>query len=73
MVPAIKKVQAREKAVQEAADELFKDDPDYVPGEDPVERILSMMFAGWVAPEPAPVPDDTPQPQTVPDLFAPGA
>ena len=45
----------------EAAADLFGDDPDFHPGDDPVEHVLSMMFAGWVpptVPEPATdVPD----------------
>jgi len=50
MVPAIKKVQAREAAAAEAARELF---PDLAPGEDPVDAIISMMFAGWIPEQPA--------------------
>jgi len=44
MVPAIKKVAAREAAAAEAARELF---PDLGPGEDPVDSIIAMMFADW--------------------------
>jgi len=86
MVPAIKKVQAREKAVAEATELLFSDDPDYVPGTDPVAYVMELMFAGWVAPTPAPSgdgeagppPGDAPAPATVPpqpvpDIFQPGA
>ena len=56
MVPAIKKVQAKEAAAHEAAKELF---PDLAPGEDPVEGIIAMMFEGWVPPEPVVVEPET--------------
>jgi hypothetical protein len=55
MVPAIKKMQKREAEVAEATALLFEDDPDYIPGTDPVQHILQMMFAGYVA-EPAEEP-----------------
>lgn len=55
MVPAIKKVQAREAAAAEAARELF---PDLAPGADPVEEIIAMMFSDWT-PQPQPQPDYT--------------
>jgi len=45
MVPAIKKVQEKERKAAEAAAELF---PDLPPGEDPVDGIIAMMFADWV-------------------------
>ena len=61
MVPAIKKAKERERKVAEATALLFEDDPDFPAGEDPVAYILSMMFEGWVPPqpqaEPVPVPD----------------
>jgi hypothetical protein len=66
MVPAIKKAQAREKAVAEATAELFADDPDWVEGTDPVEHILGLMFAGWVPSVPDP---DRPEPTEVPDAW----
>ena len=49
MVPAIKKVQEKERKAQEAAADLF---PDLPPGEDPVDAIIAMMFADWVPPAP---------------------
>ena len=81
MVPAIKKVQERERKVAEATELLFADMPGFEPGTDPVEVILSMMFDGWVPPEPAtvdvedeaPTPHSAPEPQPVPDIFNPGA
>ena len=51
MVPAIKKVKAREEAAEEAARELF---PDLLPGEDPVDAIMEMMFLGWTPAQPVP-------------------
>ena len=51
MVPAIKKVQEKERKAAEAAADLF---PDLAPGEDPVDAIISMMFADWVPPAPPP-------------------
>jgi hypothetical protein len=58
MVPAIKKVQKRQKEVAEATALLFEDDPNFTPGDDPVDHILSMMFADWIPPQPVPVPDE---------------
>jgi len=49
MAKAIKKVQAKEKAMQAAAEELF---PDLQAGEDPVDAIIAMLFEGWVPPTP---------------------
>jgi hypothetical protein len=54
MVPAIKKVQERERKAAEAAAELF---PDLPPGEDPVDAIITMMFAEWVPPAPTEQPE----------------
>lgn len=51
MVPAIKKVQEKERKAAEAAAELF---PDLLPGEDPVDGIIAMMFADWVPQAPQP-------------------
>lgn len=66
MVPAIKKAQAKEKAVMEATELLFEDDPNWKPGTDPVEYILGMMFAGWVPPGMEEVPTEaTPEPTEV--------
>lgn len=58
MVPAIKKVQKRQKEVAEATALLFEDDPNFTPGDDPVDHILAMMFADWIPPQPVPVPDE---------------
>ena len=55
MVPAIKKVQDKERKAAEAAAELF---PDLAPGEDPVDAIISMMFADWVPPAPPQYDED---------------
>lgn len=49
MVPAIKKVQKREAEAAAAARELFPDLPE---GADPVDAIISMMFADWTPPQP---------------------
>ena len=57
MVPAIKKVQEKEKKAAEAAAELF---PDLEPGKDPVDEIIAMMFDGWQPPE-SPVANETPE------------
>jgi hypothetical protein len=51
MAKAIKKVQAKEKAMAEAAAELFPDLPE---GEDPADAILAMIFDGWTPPTPSP-------------------
>ena len=51
MAKAIKKVQAKEKAMAEAAAELFPDLPE---GEDPADAILAMIFEGWTPPTPSP-------------------
>ena len=51
MAKAIKKVQAKEKAMAEAAAELFPDLPE---GEDPADAILAMIFDGWTPPAPSP-------------------
>ncbi len=50
MAKAIKKVQAKEKAMSDAAAELFPDLPE---GEDPADAILAMIFDGWTPPVPA--------------------
>lgn len=57
MVPAIKKMKAKAKASEEAAAELFADDPDFNPNEDPVKQILEMIFAGYQPPAPVPTED----------------
>lgn len=62
MVPAIRKVQAREAAAAAAAAELF---PDLPAGADPVDAILEMMFAGWTPEAPAGSYDQ--QPTTTPE------
>jgi hypothetical protein len=64
MVPAIKKAQAKEKAVMEATELLFEDDPNWKPGTDPVEYILNLMFAGW-SPPGMEVPTGEPVPEDV--------
>jgi hypothetical protein len=51
MAKAIKKVQAKEKAMAEAAAELF---PDLAEGEDPADAIIAMIFEGWTPPSPSP-------------------
>ena len=56
MVPAIKKVQEKERRAAEAAAELF---PDLAPGEDPVDGIIAMMFADWTPQAREPEPQDT--------------
>ena len=63
MVPAIKKVQEKERKAAEAAAELF---PDLAPGEDPADAIIAMMFSDWVprAPEPEPAAYET-EPESV--------
>jgi len=65
MVPAIKKAQAKEKAVMEATELLFEDDPNWKPGTDPVEYILNLMFAGWVPPGMEVPTEATPEPTEV--------
>jgi len=63
MVPALKKIKAKEKAATDAAWELFENDPDFDPNEDPVKQILEMIFAEWVPPQPVyaeTVPDEEP-------------
>jgi hypothetical protein len=60
MVPAIKRVQAKEAKTIEAAENLFDDDEGYrayirqVESEgtkpDPADYILSMIFGGWAPP-----------------------
>lgn len=55
MVPAIKRVKAKEKAAAEAARELYPDMPE---GVDPVDAIISDMFANW-SPPPPPPPSET--------------
>lgn len=73
MVPAIKKVNARAAAMEEAAEELFNDDPDYsvwlaaaeaahIP-HGPEDYILSKIFAGWDPPSTVDEPAQT-EPQT---------
>lgn len=54
MIPAIKKVKAREAAAAEAARELFPDLPE---GVDPVDEVIAMMFADWTPVEAPPVAD----------------
>jgi hypothetical protein len=55
MVPAIKKVQEKERKAAEAAAELFPDLPE---GVDPADAIIAMLFDGWTPPAPsAPEPD----------------
>ena len=56
MVPAIKKVQEKERRAAEAAAELF---PDLAPGEDPVDGIIAMMFSDWTPQAREPEPQDT--------------
>lgn len=67
MVPAIKRVQAKEAKTIQAAEDLFDDDPGYrqwvtdqttqgVKSPDPADYILSMIFTGWAPPD-VPVPD----------------
>ena len=84
MVPAIKKVQAREAKIAEATELLFADLPGYEPGTDPVDVVLSMMFEGWVPPTPpagtsagrdgeaSSTEPAAPAPQPVSDVFDPG-
>jgi hypothetical protein len=67
MVPAIKRVAAKEAKAIQAADDLFDDDDGYrdymrfVEAEgkkpDPADYILSMIFTGWA-------PAEQPQPET---------
>lgn len=67
MAKAIKKVQAKEKAMAEAAAELFPDLPE---GEDPADAILAMIFDGWSPPTPSPStapPVETNEPETESD------
>jgi hypothetical protein len=64
MVPAIKRIQAKEAKTLAAADDLFDDDADYraycaqveaTGGKpDPAEYILSMIFSGWAPAAPVP-------------------
>lgn len=61
MAKAIKKVQAKEKAMAEAAAELF---PDLAEGEDPADAILAMIFDGWTPPAASP-PVEEPETETV--------
>jgi len=44
MLPAIKKVQEKERKAAEAAAELFPDLPE---GQDPVDAIIAMLFADF--------------------------
>jgi hypothetical protein len=63
MAKAIKKVQAKERAMAEAAAELFPDLPE---GEDPADAILAMIFDGWTPATPSPSeapPVETNQPE----------
>ena len=60
MAKAIKKVQAKEAAMEQAAKELF---PDLADGEDPVDGIIAMLFDGWIPPQ-APAAEE-PQEETV--------
>jgi hypothetical protein len=73
MVPALKRVQAKEAKMTEAAADLFSDDPNYrewvsaaeaqgVKHPDPADYILSTIFDGW-APPGAPA---EPEPQEAP-------
>ena len=60
MLPAIKKVQEKERKAAEAAAQMFPDLPE---GEDPVDAIIEMLFAGINVPAtatiiPDPVPED---------------
>jgi hypothetical protein len=60
MVPAIKKVQAKEAKTLEAASDLFDSDPGYAEWTaraqaeglkpDPADYILNMIFDGWAPP-----------------------
>ena len=55
MVPAIKKARDKEAKIAKATEELFADDPAFQGIEgDPVDYILSMMFDGWIPPQPVP-------------------
>lgn len=49
MAKAIKKVQAKEAAMEQAAKELF---PDLPAGEDPADAVIAMIFEGWIPPAP---------------------
>lgn len=66
MAKAIKKVQAKEKAMSDAAAELFPDLPE---GEDPADAILAMIFDGWTPPAASP-PVEEPEPVTESDAAA---
>ena len=57
MIPAIKKVQEKEKKAAEAARELFPDLPE---GEDPADAIIALMFADWIPPTPEARPQEAP-------------
>jgi hypothetical protein len=60
MVPAIRKVNAKAKAAEEAAAELFGDDMGFDPANGPVEdQIIAMIFGGMV-------PQSPPQPEGEP-------
>lgn len=61
MVPAIKKVQEKEKKAAQAAAELFPDLPE---GQDPVDNIIAMMFDGWTPPAPPAPPEESQQEPT---------
>lgn len=50
MVPAIKKIKAKQQAAQDAAEELFRDDETFDPAVDPVQQIMAMVFGDWVPP-----------------------
>ena len=63
MAKAAKKVAAKEEAQQKAAAELF---PDLLPGEDPADAIIAMLFDGWTPPAPAPEPEPVPTPDPDP-------
>jgi hypothetical protein len=45
MLPAMKKVQAREEKIDATMREMFPDIPE---GVDPVDLIIEQMFAGFV-------------------------
>jgi hypothetical protein len=51
---AYRKVTTREKQKQEAAEELFADDPTYVPGTSPGEHMVMKCFRDWTPPPPTP-------------------
>lgn len=73
MVPALKRVQAKEAKMIEAAENLFDDDPNYaawvtdalahgVKSPDPADYILTTIFGGWAPPGAAvqPEPQEAP-------------